>query len=71
MTKGIEDIIHNVLELTKGILESKSHNIPLIMSKRSGKISFVSIIFTNLDLRQTWNTPQLHSAYGQGHSYWE
>ena len=50
MTKGIEDIIHNVLELTKGILESKRHNIPLIMSKRSGKISFVIIMFTNLDL---------------------
>ena len=28
MTEGIENIIHNVLELTGGILKTKRHNIP-------------------------------------------
>ena len=36
MTEGIKDIIHNVLEFTRGILKTKRHNIPLIMSKESG-----------------------------------
>ena len=50
MIEGVENIIHDVLKLTGGILKTKQHNIPLIMSKRSGKSSFVPIIFTNLDL---------------------
>ena len=37
MAKGIEDIIHNVLEFTRGILKTKRHNIPLIISKMSGE----------------------------------
>ena len=40
MTKGVENIIHDVLNLTGGILKTKCHKIPLIMSKRSGKSSF-------------------------------
>ena len=37
MTKGIEDIIHSVLELTRGILKTKGHNIPFVMSEGSGE----------------------------------
>jgi hypothetical protein len=47
--KWVEDIIHDVLEFTRGILQTKRHNIPLIMSKWSGKSSFVPILITYLD----------------------
>ena len=50
MTKGVEDIIHNVLEFTRGILETKKRNIPLIMSKMGDESNFVLISFTDLDL---------------------
>ena len=59
MTKGIENIIHNVLEFTKGILKTKRHNISLIMFKRSGESSFVLISFTNLDLPK----PRFHIKF--------
>jgi hypothetical protein len=44
MRKWVEDIIHDVLEFTRGILQTKRHNIPLIMSKWSGKSNFVPIL---------------------------
>ena len=65
MTEGVENIIHDVLKLTGGILKTKRHNIPLIMSKRSGKRSFVPIIFTNLDLPE----PRFHVKLGKHHSF--
>ena len=65
MTKGIEDIIHNVLEFTKSILKAKRHNIPLIMSKRGGKSSFGPIILTNLDLPE----PRFHVKLGEHHNF--
>jgi hypothetical protein len=49
MAERIKNVIHNVLELTRGILKAKRHNIPLVMSKRSGKGSLVPILFSNLD----------------------
>ena len=64
MTEGVENIIHNVLELIGGILKTKRHNIPLIMSKRSGKSSFISIILTNLDLLE----PRFHIKLGEHHN---
>ena len=65
MTKGVENIIHDVLKLTGGILKTKRHNIPLIMSKRSGKSSFVPILLTNLDLPK----PRLHVKLGKHHCF--
>ena len=59
MTKGVEDIIHNVLEFTRGVLETKKHNIPPIMSKRGGESSFVLISFTDLDLPK----PRFHIKF--------
>ena len=59
MTKGIEDIIHNVLEFTRGILKTKGHNILLIMSKGSGESSLVLIGFTDLDLPK----PRFHIEF--------
>ena len=50
ITKGIENIIHNVLEFTRGILKTKRHNIPLIISKMSGESNSVLISFNDLDL---------------------
>ena len=64
MAKGIEDIIHNVLEFTRGILKTKRHNIPLTMSKRSGKSSLVFIILTNLDLPKA----RFHIKLGEYHN---
>ena len=64
MAKGIENNIHNVLELTTGILKTKRHNIPLVMSKRGGKSSFVLIILTNLDLPKS----KFHIKLGEYHS---
>ena len=65
MTEGIENIIHDVLELTRGILKTKLHNIPLIMSKRGGKSNFVPIILTNLDLPE----PRFHVKLGEHHNF--
>ena len=48
MTEGIKDIIHNVLEFTRGILKTKRHNIPLIMFKGSGESSLVLMSITYL-----------------------
>ena len=62
---GVKNIIHDVLKLTRGILKTKWHNIPLIMSKRSGKSSFVPIIFTNLDLPE----PRFPVKLGKYHSF--
>ena len=59
MIKGIEDIIHSVLELTRGILKTKGHNILLIMSKGSGESSLVLIGFTDLDLPK----PRFHIEF--------
>ena len=53
MAERIQNIIHNILEFTRGILKTKRHHIPLIMSKRSGKISFIPILLTNLDLPES------------------
>ena len=64
MAKGIENIIHDVLEFTKGILKTKRQNIPLIIPKRSGKSHFVLIILTNLDLPKS----RLHIKLGEYHS---
>ena len=61
MAERIKNNIHNVLELTKGILRTKRHNIPLIMSKRSGKSNFILITFTNLDLLE----PRFHVKLGK------
>ena len=59
MTKGIENIIHNVLEFTKGILKTKKYSISLIMFKRNGESSFVLISFINLDLPK----PRFHIKF--------
>ena len=50
MAERIENIIHNVLELTRDILKTKRHDIPLIISKMSGESSSVLISFNDLDL---------------------
>ena len=65
ITEGIKNVIHNVLKLIRCILKTKWHNIPLIMSKRSGKSSFASIILTNLDLPE----PRFHVKLGEHHSF--
>ena len=44
MAERIENIIHDVLEFTRGILKTKRHHIPLIVTQRSGKSSFIPII---------------------------
>ena len=64
MAEGIENIIHNVLEFTQGILKTKRHHIPLIMTKRSGKSSFIPILLTNLDLPES----RFHVKLGKHHS---
>ena len=64
VAKRIENIIHNILEFTRGILKTKRHNIPLIMSKRSGKSNFILILLTNLDLPE----PRFHVKLGKHHS---
>ena len=64
MTKGVKNIIHDVLKLTRGILKTKRHNIPLIMTKRSGKSSFILIVLTNLDLPKT----RFHIKLGEHHN---
>ena len=61
MAERIENIIHNVLKLTRGILKIKRHKIPLIMSKRSGKSNFILITLTNLDLLE----PRFHVKFGK------
>ena len=61
MAKRIENIIHYVLKLTRGILKTKGHKIPLIVSKRSGKSSLILITFTNLDLPE----PRFHVKLGK------
>ena len=65
VTECVKNIIHDVLKLTQGILKTKRHNIPLIISKRSGKSSFVPIIFTNLDLSE----PRFHVKLGKHYSF--
>ena len=65
MTEGVKNIFHDVLKLTRGILKTKSHDIPLIMSKRSGKSSFVPIILTNMDLPE----PIFHVKLGKHYSF--
>ena len=65
MIEGVENIIHYVLKLTRGILKTKWHNIPLITFKMSGKSSFVPIILTNLDLPE----PRFHIKLGKHHSF--
>ena len=64
MAERIENIIHNVLKLTRGILKTKRHNVPLIMSKRSGKSSFILITLTNLDLPEPRFDVKLGKHYG-------
>ena len=64
MTKGIKNIIHNVLEFTRGILKVKRHNIPLIMSQGNGEKSFLLISFTNLDLPK----PRFHIEFREHNS---
>lgn len=54
MTKGIENIIHNIFEFIRCVLEFEGHNIPLIMTKQSSsKSSFIRINLTNLNLLET------------------
>ena len=65
ITEGVENIIHDVLKLTGGILKTKWHNIPLVMSKRNGKSSFVPIILTNLNFSE----PKFHVKLGKHHSF--
>ena len=64
MAEGIENIIHDILELTRGILKTKKHHIPLIMTKRSGKSSFIPMILTDLDLAES----RFHVKLGKYHS---
>ena len=59
MTEGITNIIHNVLEFTRGILKTKRHNIILIMSKGNGESSLVLISITYLDLPK----PKFHIEF--------
>ena len=63
MTEGVKNIIRDVF--TRGIFKTKWHNITLMMSKRSGKSSFVPIILTNLDLPE----PRFHVKFGKHHSF--
>ena len=65
VTECVKNIVHDVLKLTRGILKTKRHNIPLIISKMSGKNSFVPIIFTNLDLLE----PKFHVKLGKHYSF--
>ncbi|CAL9006586.1 unnamed protein product, partial [Prunus brigantina] len=53
MTISIKNLIHNILEFTRSILNAKRHNIPLIMSKRSNKSSLISIRLSNLYLPES------------------
>ena len=66
MAERIENIIHNVLEFTWGILKTKRHHIPLIMTKMSGKSSFffLPIILTNLDLPESRFHVKLREYHG-------
>ena len=64
MAERIENIIHNFLEFTQGILKTERHHIPLIMSKRSGKSGFIPILLTNLDLLES----KFHIKLGKYHS---
>ena len=63
MAERIENIIHNVLELTRDILKTKRHDIPLIISK-SGKNGFILITLTNLDFPE----PRFHVKLGKHYS---
>ena len=65
MTEEVKNVIHDVLKLTWGIFKTKWHNIPLIMSKRSGKSCFVSIMLTNLNLPE----PRFHVKLGKHYSF--
>ena len=65
MTEGVKDIIHDILKFAWGIFKTKWHNIPLIMSKRSGKSSFVPIILTNLELPE----PRFHVKLGEHYCF--
>ena len=65
MTEGIKNIIHDILKLNWGIFKAKWHNIPLIVSQRSGKSSFVLIILINLDLPE----PRFHVKLGEHNSF--
>ena len=50
MGERVENIIHKILKFTRSILQSKRHNIPLIMAKWGSKGSLISISVINLDL---------------------
>ena len=65
MAERIENIIHNFLEFTWGIRKTKRHHIPLIMTKRSGKSSFIPILLTNLDLPES----RFHVKLGEYHGF--
>ena len=64
MVERIENIIHDILEFTRGILKTKRHHIPLIVTKRSGKSSFIPIILTYLDMPES----RFHVELGKYHS---
>jgi hypothetical protein len=61
MRKRIEDVIHNILEFTGCILQTKRHNIPLIVSKRSSESSFIPILVTYLNLPKS----RFHIKFGK------
>jgi hypothetical protein len=50
MTKGVENVVHDPLELTRGILKTKRHNISFIMSEGCGKGSLIPISISILNL---------------------
>ena len=52
--KLVKDCIYYVLEFWKGILKTKWHYVPFIMSKRYHKGSIIPIFFCNLDLLKSW-----------------
>jgi hypothetical protein len=68
MNERVEDIIHDILKLTGGILQTKRHNIPLIMTKRGGKSSLIPIMVINLDLPKSYHVGRVEVQYVE---YWK
>ena len=64
VTERVKNVIHDILKFAWSIFKAKWHNIPLIMSKRSGKNSFIPIILTNLNLLE----PRFHVKLGEHNS---
>jgi hypothetical protein len=45
-----QNIIHDILKFTWGILKTKGHYVPLILPKRRDKSCLILILLMNLDL---------------------